>query len=510
MPDAVMLGIDMGSSSVKVCAYGCDGVLRARSTQVWALSQPQRGHVEMDTELMWQQTVRAIKDVISSSGDTVLSIGISAACPSIVFLDDKQQAIRPAILYLDNRSNPQVRQYTQKHGSQAHFVRSGNRPGTSTSWLSSVAWVREHEPQLWQRVKTVTLQSGFLTTRLTGQPVIDWTQASYSGGFRIDRPEQGWDEALLDCWGIEKSRLAPVGWSCLCAGTLTDAAMQALGIRSRIPVAYGCADTAASAFALGMRDHGQVFESSGTSGVISFCLERPDFDDTFMNRCHVFPHRWLAHGAMSTLGGAFAWLLTIWPDLASIEALEQLAASAPPGANGLVFLPYLAGERSPIWDPDASALWAGLLMSHTRADMARAVFEGTAFGLKQIFERGKKIWNIQPDFLLGVGGGARSTLWRQIKNDVLGVRYDCAAQADTAAMGAALVGAIAAGIFTGTDDSTIPFAPLPTAGVYPEQRQAGTIAKRYDHAFQAYSKLYGATREVMHMLAGTARAAQKQ
>jgi len=501
--DAVMLGIDVGSSSVKVCAYRRDGTLLARSARALTLAQPRRGQVEMDAESMWRQAVHAVRDVSKQIDGHVLSIGISSACPTIVFLDAHYQPVRPAIVYLDNRSIPQVARLTRQYGLPAHFARSGNRPGSSTSWLSTVAWVREHEPDVWQRVSTVTLQGGFFTARLTGQPVIDWTQASYSGGFRVDTPEQGWDEALLDCWQMEKSRLAPVAWSCLAAGALTDTAMQTLGIRNRAQVAVGCADTAASAFALGTRRHGQVFESSGTSGVITFCLDRPDFDDAFMNRCHIFPQRWLAHGAMSTLGGAFAWLLTLWPDIGSIADLERLAASAPPGANGLVFLPYLAGERSPVWDANASAVWAGLRLNHTRADMARAVFEGTAFGLKQIFERGKKCWGVQPDFLLGVGGGARSALWTQIKNEVLGVPYGCVARGrDTAALGAALVGAVAAGVFAGTDDPDIPFIapPLSASDVALEQPRADATAQRYARAFQAYDRLYGATREVMHML----------
>jgi len=510
MADAVILGIDVGSSAVKVCAYDRDGSLRARRSRALTLAQPQRGHVEMDVELMWRQTVQAIRDVISEatgqSGAQVLSIGISSACPTLVFLDANRQPVRPAIVYLDNRSSQQVAGFAQQHGLSAQLARAGNRPGPSTSWLSTVAWLREHEPEVWRRVHTVTLQGGFFTERLTGQAVIDWTQASYSGGFRVASPESGWDDECLDCWGMDASRLPSLGESCQCAGVLTDVAMQTLGIRNRASVAYGCADTAASAFALGLRHHGQVFESSGTSGVITFCLDRPDFDAAFMNRCHVFPQRWLAHGAMSTLGGAFAWLLNIWPDIGSIEELEKLAASSPPGANGLVFLPYLAGERSPVWDPHASAVWAGLLLSHTRADMARAVFEGTVFGLKQILEGGRECWGGQPEFLLGVGGGARSALWTQIKNDVLGVPYRCAAQADTAALGAALVGAIAAGVFTGTDDPEIPFVAPPAFDADKRQSPTPAAAQRYARAFRAYDKLYGATREVMQMLADAAGA----
>jgi len=151
--DAVLLGIDAGSSAVKVCAYRRDGRLLARSTRPLTLMQPQHGHVEMDVESMWQQTVCAIRDVTRQCSGQVVSIGISSACPTLVFLDAQQQPVRPAIVYLDNRSSPQVARFTQRYGLHEHFSRAGNRPGSSTSWLATVAWVREHEPQVWQRVK---------------------------------------------------------------------------------------------------------------------------------------------------------------------------------------------------------------------------------------------------------------------------------------------------------------------------------------------------------------------
>lgn len=512
----ILLGIDSGSSSVKVCAYDRGGALLSRASRALRMNHPQPAWAEMDPDAIWQEVAAAVREATSGLKGRVVGIGISSACPTTIFLDDTMRPLRPAIIYLDHRSMEEVRRFADAYGVDEHFAASGNRPGCSTSWMANLAWTRDHEPAVWKKVRCVCLLGGYLSLRMTGRPVVDWTQASYSGGFRVGSPEQGWDDALLARWEVDKNLLAEVGWSCLPAGTLGESAAKDMGIEPGATVAFGVADTAASAFALGMRDSGDVFESAGTSGVITFCLDRPEFENSFMNRCHVFPDRWLAHGAMSTLGGAFNWLRTrVWPDSESMEELERLAAESPPGANGLVFLPYLAGERSPIWDPEASGLWFGLRMDNNRGDMVRAVFEGTAFGLKQIIERGKHFWGCNPEKLLGVGGGARSRLWSEIKSDILGVEYLCADEPDAAAWGAALVGGIAAGVFRGVTDPDIGFIAASSEKTaepaHPSQlsgrfnMRSSERREKYAKAFSVYEMLYPALKGAMHQLAGNTR-----
>ena len=515
-----LLGIDVGSSSVKVCVYDRQGRLLGRSARALRMSHPRHLWAEMDADMIWREVALAVREAMAepnASGASVASIGVSSACPTTIFLDAAMRPLRPAIVYLDHRSMDAVQAFTDTFGMAEHFARAGNRPGCSTSWLGNVAWLRDNEPELWARVRCVTLLGGYLSLRMTGRPVIDWTQASYSGGFRVADPENGWDSELLARWGVDESVLAEVGWSCRPAGVLGREAAADMGIAPGAVVAFGSADTAASAFALGMRSSGDVFESAGTSGVITFCLDKPVFDDAFMNRCHIFPGRWLAHGAMSTLGGAFNWLRqSVWPELRDMDELNRLAAESSPGANGVVFLPYLAGERSPIWDPQASGMWFGLRMDNTRADMVRAVFEGTSFGLKQIFDRGKAVWGCAPGTLLGVGGGARSVLWAEIKSDILDVEYLCADEPDAAAWGAALVGGVAAGVYDGPDDPDIGFiaaqsmeAAFPAhPGRLSAEFRMGRAERRenYAKAFAVYEMLYPALKDAMHTLARNSRA----
>ncbi|MDR1533958.1 MAG: XylB [Planctomycetota bacterium] len=508
----LLLGIDSGSSSVKVCVYARSGGLLGRSSRRMRLAHPRPSWAEMDADAIWSETAAAVREAMNGVRGKVAGIGVSTACPTTVFLDGNLKPLRPAIVYLDGRSNRTVERFGERHGAAGHFARTGNRLSCSTSWLANLAWLRENEPDTWKRVRRVSLLGGYLTLRMAGRPVVDWTQASYSGGFRVGDPGAGWDEALLAKWEIDKTLLAETGWSCLPAGVLNADAARDMGIEPGAIVAFGSADTAASAFALGMRNSGEIFESAGTSGVITFCLDRPLFDDAFMNRCHVFPGRWLAHGAMSTLGGAFNWLRQrVWPDLGGMEELEDLAGKSPPGANGLVFLPYLAGERSPIWDPGASGLWLGLRMDHDRGDLIRAVFEGTAFGLKQIIERGKRFWGCSPDRLPGVGGGARSRLWSEIKSDILGVEYLCADEPDAAAWGAAAIGGVAAGAFSGVEDSDLRFIAAKSAQNTEPSRPNRLSARfnphsrerreKYANAFSVYETLYPALKTAMHDLA---------
>jgi xylulokinase len=202
---------------------------------------------------------------------------------------------------------------------------------------------------------------------------------------------------------------------------------------------------------------------------------------------------------MSMLGGSFGWLQTkIWPEVHSFAELERMAQESVPGANGLIFLPYLAGERSPIWDSEASAAWIGLRLEHSRADMVRAVFEGAAFGLKQILERAKVQWSWNPAKLVGVGGGAHSRYWAQIKADVLQLEYGLAEQTDASALGAALLGGVAAEVYEGLHDPQLPEIRVATDYIKPRSVHQNGV---YERQFSIFAGLYPALSDAMHRLA---------
>jgi xylulokinase len=502
-----LLGIDAGTSTLKVAAFSRQGKVLGTASRPVQVINSRPGWAEIDAETYWNNMVEAIREVVIKVDD-VVSIGIAATSPTTIALDADFNALSFGILYLDHRSDGLI---TEKIHSPdiEYFTRVGNRACCSTCWLANTAWLAKNRPDIWKRTRYISLLGGFLAARMIHRPVIDWTQASYSGGFRPGYPEAGWDKELLDFWEVDAALLPDVDWSCRPAGELLPEAADAMGMTPGITVAFGAADTAASAFALNFRESGDVFESAGTSGVITFCLAEPKFENTFMNRCHVFPSRWLAHGAMSTLGGAFDWINSkVFPDVGGIKDIECLAGESAAGANGVLFLPYLAGERSPVWDAAASGAWVGLRIDNTRADMARAVFEGTAFGLRQILDRGRSFWGFKPSRLLAVGGGSESRLWAEIKSDILGLEYVRASEPATAVMGAALIGGVAAGEYSGVDDPDIPFARVHQNKGSSRRLDNDTDVRRaerrhrYEEMYSIYERIYPSLSPLMRDLAG--------
>lgn len=497
MTEEVLLGIDAGTSALKVCAFARDGRVLAKAQRMVPVVTPYPLWAEIDLERYWSLTVEALREISDRVG-SVVAIGMATTCPTTIVLDAQDKPLRPGIVYLDGRADG-ILQERARADPESYQANTGNRASPSTCWVANLAWVRRHEPQVWSRVHRVLMLNGYLALRLTGRAAMEATQASYSGLMDVRQPQACWSESLLELWDIDPALLPPMVGCHDPLGKVTARAAAATGLRAGVPVALGAADTAAAAFAVGATERGSAFESLGTSGVISFCLERPEFDPVFMNRHHVVSGRWLAHGAMSTVGGAFGWLHgKVWPEVSSMAELERMAQESVPGSNGLVFLPYLAGERSPIWDAEASGAWIGLRLSHTRADMVRAVFEGGALGLRQILQRAEQQWGWRPAELVGVGGGARSRFWAQIKADVLRLDYRTSSITDASALGAALLGGVAAGVYAGTDDAALPLIRGDAQPIQPGPEERRAV---YERRFRVFESLYPALRTAMHALA---------
>jgi xylulokinase len=499
-----LLGIDAGTSSIKVCAFSSDGKLLAKAQRAVPVITPYPLWAEIDVEHYWELTTEAIKEVTARC-PSIKGIGLSSTCPTTIVLDQNKRPLRPGIVYLDGRAGEVVRDIA---GSDAasYQKKTGNRSSPSTCWAANLCWIQRNEPHIWKQVSHICMLNSYLALRLTGEFGIDPTQASYSGLVDVRKNTPVWSASLVELWGIDEKMLAPLASSSESVGQVTAEVSQTTGLTAGTSVALGAADTAVAAFALGLSQRGDAFESVGTSGVITFCLDQPEFDDSFLNRYHIYPDRWLAHGAMSTLGGSFGWLQSkVWPEVRSFPELESLAQESVAGANGIVFLPYLAGERSPIWDAEASAAWIGLRLEHSRADMVRAVFEGAAFGLKQILRQAELRWGWRPQRLVGVGGGAHSKFWAQIKADILQLEYGMAEQKEASALGAALLGGLASGIFNGFDDKAIPTMQVTSGYIKPGTQQASTI---YERQFSIFASLYPILSPAMHAL-GTDRLTHK-
>ncbi len=449
----MLLGIDAGTSSVKTSLFTVQGkLIRELSFPVDVLN-PTNDQAEIDVELLFRNLLKTIKEIVVDVEDQVQAIGLSVTSPTLIFLDRDLRAIRPGIVYLDNRSIKEVEQGVEKFGgSNMYFARVGNNPSPSTCVAATINWIRSNEPNTWNE----TVKFGFLNTylgaQLTGNIAVDPTVSSYSGLMRVRNPYV-WEPKFLEIFDIDDDYLPEILQSFGKVGGLKKAVAELLGLREGIPVAIGAADTAATSFALGVNQHGNVFQSMGTSEVITFCLNTPNFSPAFMNRGHVIPGLWLSNGAMSTAGASIKWVMkNVFSDFSSEEDLESLARSSPRGANGLVFLPYLCGERSPVFDTRACGMFFGLNINTCKADIVRAVYEGVAYGMQQIYKIGSDRWDISPEYIKCVGGASKSALAIQLRADVLNTQIRTIESSNTAAYGAAMLGAMAAGIYTEIED----------------------------------------------------------
>ena len=496
MTEPVLLGIDAGTSAVKVCAIARDGRIVAKAQRAVPVVTALPLWAEIDLERYWVLVCEALREVTARAGP-VSGVGLSTTCPTTIVLDRDNRPLRGGIVYLDGRADAVLRDVIGPDAT-AYCTRTGNRASSSTCWAANLTWLQRNEPALWKKVRRVVMLNSFIGMRLTGKVAIEPTQASYSGLMDVRASDAAWSEPLFRIWNVDRNLVPEIVPGHVRMGGVTREAAEATGLAPDTPLALGAADTAAAAFAVGLKGAGDAFESVGTSGVITFCLDEPSFEPSFLNRHHVLPGRWLAHGAMSTLGGAFGWLQgKVWPEVRSFAEFENLATGSIPGANGLVFLPYLAGERSPIWDAEASAAWVGLRLHHTRADMVRAVFEGGAFALRQIVDIAESQWSWRPSDLIGVGGGARSRLWAQVKADVLGLNYHMATLTDASAIGAALLGGVAAGTYASVEDPTLPGIRCDEHKIRPGPAERRAV---YDRRFDVYRSLYPALQRAMHQL----------
>ena len=496
MKGPLLLGIDIGTSKIKICIINSDGKIIDKISGNVKISKPQPLCAELDIDDLMNSLISSLKCVASKYFLYIESIGLSVTSPTLILLDKDINTVRPGILYLDNRSMKDVQRYVDKiGGEEKFFLKTGNLPSPSTCVVGAVNWIRSHEPQNWRKTEKICFLNSYLAAKLTGKIGVEPTIASFSGLFDIRNPTN-WDNDLVEISGIDKSKLPDIFPSYHKIGELGRGMSKILGLKEGIPVALGCSDTAAAAFALGLSKNGDIFESFGTSGVLTICLDKPDFSKAFMNRCHIIQNRWLCHGAMSTSGAAFSWLLNnIFPEEEFIEALERKALDSSPGANGVIFSPYLSGERSPIFDSLARAVFIGISLETRKEDLVRAIYEGVAYGIKQIYSIAREKWNIKPDSIKCVGGGTKSLLALQIKADMLGVKYDIISSSYVSSYGAALIGGIAAGICK--DFIETPYWRESSYEIYPNINNY----EIYEKYFGVYKKIYPHIKELFHDLA---------
>jgi xylulokinase len=426
-------------------------------------ASPQPGWAEQDPRDWWRACGIAVKKALEESGaraEDIACVGFSGQMHGAVLLDEAGEVVRPALIWCDQRTERQSRQLSEKFGTEKLIRLTCNPPLTNFT-LTKILWVRENEPQLWSRVRHIMLPKDYVRFRLTGDRAID--QADASGTLLLDVARRAWSAEVLSGTDIEKSFLPALYESPEVCGKLNAEGSAATGLKIGTPVVAGAGDQAAGAVGMGIVRAGVVSATIGTSGVVFAATDRPALDPrgrlhTF---CHAIPGRWHVMGVTQAAGLSLRWFrdtFGISPAVSSnanrdpYEFLSEEAGSAPPGAEGLLWAPYLMGERTPHLDPNARGALVGITPSHHRAHIVRAILEGVAFSLKDSFSIFEEMKVPVTQIRLG-GGGARSPLWRQIQADVYAHEVELVAAEEGAAYGAAILAAVGARHFASVDEA---------------------------------------------------------
>ena len=485
------LGLDVGTSGVKAILVTETGAITAAATRPLELDAPQPGWAEQDPERWWEAGVGAIREVLSAEPGGVAAIGISGQMHSSVFLDREGVVIRPALLWCDGRTTAECREITDRAGGEDRLREWVRNPALEGFTLPKVLWLRNHEPAAFERLAHVLLAKDFVRYRLTGSLATEPSDAS--GTLMFDPAAGRWSQEILAAVGLPPAILPPVGGSSEVLGRVTARAAASTGLPEGTPVVGGGADNACGAAGVGVVGPGEAVASWGTSGTVLAPVGAPYVDPGLRAHtfCHVAPETWYMMGVVLSAGGAFAWYrdrFAAGMDGDPTAALNEEAASVPPGAAGVTFLPYLQGERTPHRDAAARGALLGLSLSHDRRHVTRAVLEGICFALRDSLEILGEL-GLAPDHLLLTGGGARSAFVRRLQADVFGLPVTTVDREEGPAYGAALLAAVGVGAFADLEDAanaTLTRSPLEHPD--PAAREA------YDEPYERFRSAYPALR----------------
>ncbi len=473
-----LVGLDVGTTGVKAVAIAPDGSVLARAERGYPLATPQPGWSEQDPEDWWQASRDALAEV--SAGLDVAGIGLSGQMHGLVALDAADRVIRPAILWNDQRTAAECAQIEERVGLDRLVSLTGNRALTGFT-APKLLWLRDHEPDAYERIARICLPKDYVRLRLAGAFAIDAADAS--GTLLLDVAGRNWSNEMLDLLELDPSWLPPVLESPAVSGHTPEG----------VPVAAGAGDCAAAALGVGVDRPGPVSVVLGTSGVVFAALPtyRADERARVHAFCHAVPGGWHAMGVMLSAAGSLQWLRDVIAPGTSFASLVGEAASWGRGAEGLLFLPYLQGERTPHADPDARGAFVGLQLRHDRGALVRAVLEGVAFGLRDSLDLLRGL-GVDVTSARASGGGARSDLWLRICASVLGVPIERTVVEEGSAFGAALLGGVAGGVFADVHDA-VGTAVRVRDTVEPDRAWQAA----YDDLHARYRALYPATKEAL-------------
>jgi len=480
----LLLGIDIGTSGSKAVLIEPSGAVRAEAITEYPMAVPRPGWAEQNPEDWWQATVTSIRRVLAEAGGAgVAGIGLTGQMHGLVLLDEAGKVLRPCIMWNDQRTAAQCAEIEQKVG-RAKLIELTGKPALTGFTAGKILWVRENEPLVYERVRQVILPKDYVRYRLTGAFAMD--VADGSGTLLMDVGKRVWSDELLGLLDIPREWLPALHESHEVVAEVSAQAAAVTGLRAGTPVVAGAGDQAAQSIGTGIAREGIVSVTIGTSGVVFAATGKYTFDPTggLHAYCHAVPDTWHLMGVTLSAGGSLRWFRDALCEPEKAEAartgrdvydiIADLATTVPAGSDGLLFLPYLTGERTPHADPDARGVFFGLSLRHGKAHMARAVLEGVTFSLRECLDLlcglGQSCTRVRVS-----GGGSRSALWRQMMADVFGVEIVEVNVTQGAAYGAALLAGVGTGIYANAEQAcertvheTGSTTPGPNAGGYAE------------------------------------------
>lgn len=447
-----LIGIDVGTSGTKSVLFDTEGRVIASETVEYPMQQPRNGWAEEDPADWWNAACKTLKALTEKVDPRdIAGLGLSGQMHSLVLLDKENEVIRPSILWCDQRTYEECREIENILGREKLIEITAN-PALTGFTASKLMWVKKHEPENFERTVHILLAKDYIRFMLTGEYATEVSDAS--GMQLLDVGRRCWSREVCEALGIDMSKLVRVYESPELTGRVTKKAAALTGLPEGLPVAGGAGDNAAAAVGMGVWHEGKAFTTVGTSGVVFAPTDSPVIDP--MGRVHTFcaavPHTWHVMGVTQAAGLSLNWFRRTALSHKSYREIDEKCAELPIGSERLIYMPYLMGERTPHLDSDARGVFFGLSALHNEYHMARAVMEGVSFSLNDCMEilRGM---DISVSDMALCGGGGKSDLWCQMLSDVYGVDVKRMASDEGAALGAAILGGCAAGVYSSVGEA---------------------------------------------------------
>ena len=499
---SIYLGIDIGTSGTKALVCRENGQILATATAEHPSYHPKPGWSEQQPEDWWKSSVESTKAAIAKAkvaASEIKGVGLSGQMHGSVFLDKNHRVLRRALLWNDQRTAAECSEIEARAGGRAKLIQMVSNPAFTGFTAPKILWVRNHEPQVYEKIAKVLLPKDYIRFRLTGEFATEVSDAS--GTLLLDVTHRKWCDPLLGLLGIDQSLLPRCHESEEVSGKITSEAAAEIGIPAGTPVVGGGGDQAAGAVGNGIVKTGVISATLGTSGVVFAHADQvqTDPEGRVHTMCHAVRGAWHMMGVVLSAGGSLQWFRNQFcqaeiedakrRSIDPYELILQMVQSVPPGAEGLFFLPYLTGERHPYSDPYAKGAWIGLTVRHTRAHLARALLEGATFAMRDCLLVIRQLGVNATQIRLS-GGGARSRFWRQLQADIYGQKVALINAQEGPAYGVALLAMVGTGAY-----KSVPEACAATIQVTEEMSPNEEGRKVYEKIHQEYQRLYPALKE---------------